>query len=148
VTDATTGPGFQAEVVVPGEAHGPVLRLDEPLSMWGGLDPHDGTIIDARHPQVGECATGTVVVMATGRGSSSASSVLVEAIALGTAPVAFVLGERDSIVALGAVVASELYEIDVPVVVAAPDLMAELTTGRVAALSADGRVVVGDAAAS
>ena len=139
---------FVAEVVVPGAARGAVLRLDEPLSMWGGLDPHDGTIIDARHPQVGACTTGTVVVMATGRGSSSASSVLVEAIALGTAPAAFVLGETDNIIALGAVVASELYGTEVPVVVAAPQLMAALTTGRVAALSADGRVVVRDAAAS
>lgn len=128
----------QTEVLVAGTAKGLVLRLDEPLSMWGGFDSHDGMIIDARHPQTGQCATGKVLVMATGRGSSSASSVLVEAIARKTAPAAIVLGEADSIISLGAVVASELYEIDVPVLVASPEFMTELETGMAVEVDRDG----------
>lgn len=133
---------WQTQVVVAGDASGPALCLEEPLSMWGGLDSTDGTIIDARHPQVGACATATVLVMATGRGSSSASSVLVEAVAEGTAPAAFLLGESDSIIALGAVVASELYGIDVPVVVGPDALLATLGTGMQIDVHRDGRVVV------
>jgi hypothetical protein len=57
--------------------------------------------------------------MPAGRGSSSSSYVLAEAIRAGTAPAAIVLGEPDPIVALGAIVAAELYGVDVPVVVAA-----------------------------
>jgi uncharacterized protein len=107
----------RARVLVPGEATGEVLVLAEPLSFWGGLDPETGTLIDSHHPQVGTMLRGKVLVMPSGRGSSSSSYVLAEAIRAGTAPVAVVLGEADAIVALGSIVAGELYGIDVPVVV-------------------------------
>ena len=108
--------------LVPGEAVGPALVLDDALSFWGGIDPADGTIVDEHHPQRGANVTGTVLVMPGGRGSSSSSSVLAEAIRAGTAPVAIVLAEPDPIVALGAIVARELYGIAVPVAVASLDI--------------------------
>ena len=36
--------------LLPGVATGEVLVLTEPLSMWGGLDPATGEVIDRRHP--------------------------------------------------------------------------------------------------
>ena len=57
--------------------------------------------------------------MPSGRGSSSSSSVLAEAIRAGTAPAAIVLGEADPILALGAIVARELFGTTIPVVVTA-----------------------------
>jgi predicted aconitase with swiveling domain len=104
--------------LTPGLARGPALVLDEPLSFWGGLDPATGRVIDAHHPQVGSMLAGAVVSMPSGRGSSSSSYVFAEAIRAGTAPAAVVLGEADAIVALCAIVAAELYGIEVPVVVA------------------------------
>jgi hypothetical protein len=104
-------------VLAPGVASGEVLVLDEPLSFWGGLDPETGKLIDAHHPQVGVSLSGKVLVMPSGRGSSSSSYVLAEAIRAGTAPAAVVLAEPDPIVTLGSIVASELYGIEVPVVV-------------------------------
>ena len=53
-----------------------------------------------------------------GKGSSSASSILLEAARLGTAPAAIVLAEMDGILALGAAVAREMYGVELPVVVA------------------------------
>jgi predicted aconitase with swiveling domain len=102
---------------VAGEAAGEVLVLEEPLSFWGGIDPASGDIIDVHHPQRGSNIAGKVLVMPGGRGSSSSSSVLAEAIRAGTAPAAIVLREPDPIVALGAIVARELYGVTVPVVV-------------------------------
>ena len=93
------------------------LVLDEPLSLWGGVDPASGEIIDARHPQRGANVRGRVVVMAGGRGSSSSASVLAEAVRAGTAPAAILLGEPDLILAIGAAVAEELYGVRVPVLV-------------------------------
>ncbi len=115
--------------IVPGVAVGPALVLDEPLSLWGGLDAEDGRIVDQHHPQRGEVVTGTILVMSSGRGSSSASSVLAEAIRLGTAPKAFVLAERDEIVALGSLVAEEIYGITTPIVVVDLAVMATISTG-------------------
>lgn len=104
-------------VLCGGNAAGVVLALDEPLSFWGGFDATDGTITDRTHPQRGVSITDRVVVMTTGRGSSSASSVLAEAIRQGTAPAALVLQESDEIIALGAIVADELYGIAMPVLI-------------------------------
>lgn len=103
--------------LVDGAAAGPLLRLDEPLSFWGGLDPATGQIIDRRHPQHGVTVTGRVLMMPGGRGSSSSSTVLAEAIRLGTGPAAILLTEPDGIIALGALVAQELYDRVCPVVV-------------------------------
>ena len=66
--------------LVAGTAQGEVLVLDESLSFWGGLEPTTGEIIDRRHPQSGAILSGKVLLMRAGRGSSSGSSVLAEAI--------------------------------------------------------------------
>jgi predicted aconitase with swiveling domain len=116
--------------LVAGPAAGPALVLDEPLSFWGGLDAETGRITDAHHPQVGESIAGTVLVMAVGRGSSSASSVLAEAIRLGTAPRAMVMRESDEIIVLGAIVAEELYGITMPIVLVSAETMAGIATGE------------------
>ncbi len=116
--------------LVAGPAAGPAFVLDEPLSFWGGLDAETGRITDAHHPQVGESIAGTVLVMAVGRGSSSASSVLAEAIRLGTAPRAMVMRESDEIIVLGAIVAEELYGITMPIVLVSAETMAGIATGE------------------
>jgi len=107
----------EGRTLIPGEARGPALVLTEPLSFWGGLDPESGMIVDVHHPQRGAVVTGTVLVMPGGRGSSSSSSVLAEAIRAGTAPAAIVLAEPDPIIALGAIVARELYGASIPIAV-------------------------------
>jgi predicted aconitase with swiveling domain len=107
----------EGRVLVAGEARGPALVLDEPLSFWGGVDPETGRVIDVHHPQLGVTMTGRVLVMPSGRGSSSSSSVLVESIHAGTGPVAIVMREPDPIIALGAIVVRELFGTRFPVVV-------------------------------
>lgn len=123
----------EARALVPGEAVGEALVLSEPLSFWGGIDPVTGEIVDVHHPQHGVNVAGRVLVMPGGRGSSSSSSVLAEAIRLGTAPAAIVLLEPDPIVALGAIVARELYGVAVPVVVGSAEpgsVRIRATSGR------------------
>jgi uncharacterized protein len=110
VTDA----GFTT--LVGGKAVGELLRLTEPLSLWGGLDPDTGLIIDRNHPQLGLSVTDTILTMPHGRGSSSSSSVLAEALRLGTGPAGFVLESPDSILVIGSLVANLLYGRDCPIV--------------------------------
>ena len=105
------------------------LVLDEPLSLWGGIDPATGTIIDANHPQRGASVRGRVLVMRSGRGSSSSASVLAEALRAGTGPVAILLGEPDLILSIGAAVAEELYGAVVPVAVLAPERLDSIVDG-------------------
>ena len=123
------GTVIEGHVLVEGHAEAAALVLDEPLSLWGGLDPLTGRIVDVRHPQHGAVVTGRILVMPTGRGSSSSASVLAEAIRLGTAPAGIVLGEPDEIIAIGALVAAELYRIHVPVLVASAEAYSSILIG-------------------
>ena len=109
------------QVMVAGEVDGEVLVLTEPLSFWGGVDESTGEVIDVHHPQRGAIVAGRVLVMPTGRGSSSSSSVLAELIRAEVGPAAILLRARDPIIALGALVAGELYGRTVPVVVLSED---------------------------
>ncbi|MDG2026378.1 MAG: DUF126 domain-containing protein [Acidimicrobiales bacterium] len=131
-----------AQVVVAGEARGPVLSLDEPLSFWGGLSAESGLVTDEHHPQTGACLTGVVLVMRAARGSSSASSVLAEAVRLGTAPAAIVMIHPDEILATGAIVADELYGRTVPIVLVSESDYPAVAAATHAVIAADGSITV------
>ncbi len=120
---------LRAAALTPGRASGMALVLDEPLSFWGGVDPETGAVIDRRHPQFGAVVSGTVLVLPFGRGSSSSSSVLAEAIRLATGPAAIVLRERDPILLVGALIARTLYGTAVPVVALDPQGYGSIRTG-------------------
>lgn len=128
--------------LVPGQAEGRALVLDAPLSLWGGLEPGTGDIIDQRHPQWGQNVTGRVLVMPVGKGSSSASSILLEAVRLGTAPAAILLAEPDAILALGAAVARELYGLAPPVTVLEPRVYNQIRDGQQIALTTSGNIAL------
>jgi uncharacterized protein len=100
-----------------GRASASVLVLDEPLSFWGGVDPVSGAIIDTHHPQAGQSVAGRIVMMHSGRGSSSSSSVLAETLRHGVGPAALLMVVSDPILALGSLVAEELYGVHTPVIV-------------------------------
>ena len=132
-----------ARSYTPGDAHGPVLILQEPLSFWGGIAVETGRIIDRSHSSVGVCVTGTVLLMPGGRGSSSSSAVLAESLRLGTGPVAIVLATPDPILTVGALVAHALYGIRCPIVVCAIDALRSGARVRVIAHEAGaGRIEV------
>ncbi|MFN2417390.1 MAG: aconitase X swivel domain-containing protein [Candidatus Limnocylindria bacterium] len=122
------------------EIRGRVLVLDEGLSLWGGMDPATGELIDAHHPQRGVRLTGRVVVMPSGRGSSSSASVLAEAVRAGTAPAAILLDAPDMILSIGSMVAEELYGVLVPVVVLGPAARSTISDGVTLVVASDGSV--------
>ena len=134
---------MRGRVLADGAADGAALRLDEPLSFWGGVDPTSGEIIDVRHPQRGTSVAGRVLVMPSVRGSSSSSSVLAEAVRAGCAPAAILLGEPDLILAVGAAVAEELYDVRVPVLQLAIADLASIADGAMVAIREGGAVTLG-----
>jgi predicted aconitase with swiveling domain len=132
-----TSPGdeLHGRSLHPGSAHGPVLVLEEPLSFWGGVSP-EGTVVDAHHPQAGARLTGQVVAMPSGRGSSSSTAVLAELVRSGHGPAALLLAECDTILVIGALVAAEIYGIELPVVEMAPATLARLSDGALVGVHA------------
>ena len=49
---------LSAKLVIGGTADAEVLASNEPLSLWGGLSPTTGEIIDRRHDLSGAMAAG------------------------------------------------------------------------------------------
>jgi predicted aconitase with swiveling domain len=133
---------FTGRVLVAGEGEGKALVLSEPLSLWGGLDPQTGEIIDRRHPCSGAIVSGRVLVLPAGRGSSSASSILLEAVRAKTTPAAILVAEADAILALGAVVAHELYGENPPVIQLALADYERLANGQWVTVRPDGTIQV------
>jgi uncharacterized protein len=121
-----------------GVATGEMVVLEEPLSFWGGVDAREGIVVSEHHPQFGILLRERVLVMPSGRGSSSSSSVLAEAIRLGTAPAGILLREVDPIIVLGAVVAQELYGVELPVVALDEEGYRSLRQGEVVSVDATG----------
>ncbi|PSC04355.1 hypothetical protein SLNSH_14080 [Alsobacter soli] len=137
-----------AEILIPSEdpAEGEVLALSAPISFWGGVDPKTGIIIDARHPERGECVAGRVLALPGTIGSSSASAVLLELIHAGKAPAAILMAEPDAILLLGVVVAREMGWATPPALRLAAADQAPLA-GRRVALEGDRIFVLGEAGA-
>jgi len=127
---------LEATTLVSGSSQAETLVLSEPLSFWGGLDSATGRIIDQWHPEKNEVMSGRILVMRAGRGSSSGSSVLAEALRRGTGPAGIVLLARDAIVTVGAMVAAELYGKTCPVVLASEADWAAITGAGYLAIEA------------
>jgi predicted aconitase with swiveling domain len=141
--NAQAGWTAEGRALLTGDAAGEALVLADPLSFWGGVDPVTGAVIDARHPQRGECVAGRVLVMPAGRGSSSSSSVLAETLRSGTGPAAVLLAEPDEIVVLGALVVGLLDGVSCPVIVLQADAYRRLRTGDRVVVDSAGVVRVG-----
>ena len=81
-SDASAAAPATAEVLVAGAdgetVAGEVLYSDVGLSFWGGVCPESGTVIDARHPLAGQCITGKILCLPSGRGSCTGSQVVLE----------------------------------------------------------------------
>jgi len=124
-----TAPLVVGQLLVEGAAAGIVLASDEPVSLWGGLDPATGEIIDRRHPLSAQFVSGRVLSIPFGRGSCSASGVLLEAIHLGTAPAAIIVSRIDPILGLGAILGDELLGRRMPVLLIPEDARRQIETG-------------------
>ncbi len=121
---------LDGEALISASGDGAILKIDHPISFWGGVDPKTARITDPRHPRHGACLTGHVVAIAELRGSSSSSAVLLELIHAKIAPAAILLRETDAILALGALVAREMGYGDLAMVKLSRDDFALLSEGR------------------
>jgi predicted aconitase with swiveling domain len=108
------------------------------------VDPVRGTIVDPRHPQHGRSIKGTVLMVPTAVGSSSSSAIMLELLREGTAPAAILMGKADAILALGAVVGSELGYEPIPIVEVPAEQLADLFDGVLIEVDRDGVVRINE----
>jgi len=101
--------------LVAGEASGDLLLSQQALSFWGGIDPKSGEIIDRRHDCFGGSIAGKIVALPAEKGSSTGSAVLLELVRIGKSPAAILTVHLAPILALGAIIARELYGKTIPI---------------------------------
>lgn len=100
---------MRGEVILPGLPDQdiervPAVILTDPISFWGGVSAADGRLTDPRSRSHNRSITATALFISELRGSSSASSVLLELIYRRLAPAAIILDSPDAILALGTIV--------------------------------------------
>jgi len=107
---------WQTDVLFAGEAAGIVMRLDAPISFWGGIDPVTAKVTLAGHPQHGDSIANKILVIPQLVGSSSSSAIMLELLHVQQAPAGLILGNADAILPIGVLVANEMDWPTIPVV--------------------------------
>ena len=128
--------------IIAGKAKGMALVSNEPLSFWGGYDWKTGEIIDRRHPLSGEIAKDRILAIPFTRGSSTTTSVLLEAVLAKTSPAAIIATAADFFFALASVVADEMYSKPIPLVAISESDFAQLQTGDQIEIDNEGRITI------
>lgn len=91
--------------IVGGKAEGEVVVSEKPLSFLGGVDPETGIVTDAESDIRGQSVAGKILVFPRGKGSTVGSYVIYALKKSGKAPKAIIVGEAETIVATGAIIA-------------------------------------------
>ncbi len=109
---------IKGESLIGGQAHGTALRLDAPISFWGGVNPQTSAVTLAGHPQEGMKISGKMLIIDRLIGSSSSSAVMLELLYNGIGPAALIIGTKDAILPVGALVAQQMQWSLCPVIIA------------------------------
>ena len=86
-----------------------VMMTTVGLSFWGGIDPLTGIVVDVGHPWHGQNVANKIMCLPSGRGSSTASQVLLELIRNDKAPAAMILRDADAMACIGALIAASVF---------------------------------------
>lgn len=87
-----------------GKAEGEALVTTQGISFFGGVDPANGIVTEKGHELEGKSIKGKVLVFPQGKGSTVGSYALYRMKKQGTAPIALVNKECETIVAVGAII--------------------------------------------
>jgi predicted aconitase with swiveling domain len=91
--------------VVGGKAEGELIVSQRPLSFLGGVDPETGIVTDAESDIRGQSIAGKILAFPRGKGSTVGSYVIYALKKNGKAPKAIIVGDAETIVATGAIIA-------------------------------------------
>lgn len=124
---------FLGRRIFGGKAKGNALVSDEAVSFFGGVNPDTGIIEEEGHPLEGRNVSGKVLVFPRGKGSTVGSYTLYRMKKTGTAPVAILNRECETIVAVGAIIAEIpcLDQIDIEKIPDDAVLLVDADKGRV-----------------
>ena len=106
----------KCKTAVYGNVRAELLWANEPMSVWGTVDPQSGLIRDNRHALYMKNMAGKVLAFTTPKGSSGTGLIILEQIRTGCAPAAIINLRSDPVVLTGPIIAKRFYNVDIPVV--------------------------------
>lgn len=132
----------KARGVTPGRATGLMLLSGRPFMFAHGVEPSTAKVTDIRSDILGKNVKGKVLVFPTGKGSTTGSAWLLEAIRQGNGPVAIINAETEPIVATALIMARLLYGVTIPLVDRPEEGFPGLfSTGRLVTVDGDNGLV-------
>ena len=141
MTELTPGTDLPFRTFAEGAARGEAVVSAEPISFAGEFDAVTGMVTGRRSALRGACLTGKILVYPYGRGSSSTSSILAEALRRGTAPAAIVnVTVEHIIVVVAALVARELFGRSLPIIAVSADVLADIRSGDLIEIDTERRI--------
>jgi len=137
---------FKCRVHVGGTASGEAMFSRDSFTFDRAVDPRTGMVLDTRTGLGGASIRGKVLFYQLGKGSTAASSWLIEAIRLGNGPAAIVTERLDLAAIVGSSVAGILHGKTVPVLSGiGARVFAKAKVGSIASVEGDTvRVVMAD----
>jgi len=87
-----------------GKTEGEALCTTQGISFFGGVDPANGVVTEKGHELEGKSVSGKILVFPQGKGSTVGSYALYRMKKQGTAPLALINTECETIVAVGAII--------------------------------------------
>jgi len=97
---------IRGRTISKGTAEGEVIVSSQPISFYGGVDPNTGIVTEKGHPLEGKSIKGKILVFPQGKGSTVGSYTLYRMKKQGTAPLAIINKECETIVAVGAIISN------------------------------------------
>ena len=107
---------LKCKTAVYGDVRAELLWSNEPISIWGTVDPQSGDIRDQRHPNYQQNMKDKVFAFPTPKGSSGTGLIILEQIRTGCAPAAIINLRSDPVVLTGPIIANRFYNVKIPVV--------------------------------
>jgi len=124
-------------IISKGYAKGIALVTKDSLNFLGGVDPSSGVIIDVHHELYGKSLKNRILFFPIGAGSSSSCGVILEMVRCGTNPAAIINIETEIILAIGSIVAEELYHRSFPMLNLEESIFKLIQTGDYIEIDAD-----------
>ncbi|UCC33147.1 MAG: DUF126 domain-containing protein [Candidatus Bathyarchaeota archaeon] len=95
---------LKGRIISKGAAQGEALTTSQPISFYGGVDPHTSAIIEKGHELEGKKMKGKILVFPNGKGSTVGSYTLYRMRKNDIAPAGIVNQECETVVAVGTII--------------------------------------------
>jgi predicted aconitase with swiveling domain len=127
---------LSGRIIFKGKATGEVLKTEQEISFYGGVDPDTGLISEREHELEGKSIAGKILVFPAGKGSTVGSYTLYRLKKNKKCPVAIINRTCETIVAVGCIISEIpcMDKIDIDKIPSGSQIQVDATNGIITLL--------------